>query len=94
MLLYWAMLAYACDNKYKYFDFGRSTPDEGTYKFKKQWGAVETPLNWYVYSNRLEKTESATEQKSNFTMAMTLWKKLPVSLSKVIGPVLRKNIGL
>ena len=94
MLLYWAMLEYGCDNGYKTFDFGRSTPGEGTYKFKKQWGAVETPLNWYVYSNRLENTESATEQKSKFAIAMALWKKLPVSLSKVIGPVLRKNIGL
>ena len=39
MLLYWTMLEYACDNGYKKFDFGRSTPGEGTYKFKKQWGA-------------------------------------------------------
>ena len=77
MLLYWAMLKYGCDNGYKTFDFGRSTPGEGTYKFKKQWGAVETPLNWYVYSNQLEYTESAIEQKSRFAMAMTLGKSCP-----------------
>ena len=94
MLLYLAMLEYGCDNGYKTFDFGRSTPGEGTYKFKKQWGSVEIPLNWYVYSNRLENTESVTELKSKFALAMTLWKKLPVPLSRVIGPVLRKNIGL
>jgi len=33
MLLYWAMIEYACDNGYNQFDFGRSSPDEGTYKF-------------------------------------------------------------
>ena len=39
MLLYWKMLEFACDNGFDVFDFGRSSVDEGTYKFKKQWGA-------------------------------------------------------
>ena len=30
---------------YRTFDFGRSTPDEGTFHFKKQWGAAP-PLHW------------------------------------------------
>ena len=29
MLLYWTMLAFACDNGYRKFDFGRSTPRRG-----------------------------------------------------------------
>ena len=28
-----------CERGYRTFDFGRSTPDEGTFHFKKQWGA-------------------------------------------------------
>ena len=34
-------------------DFGRSTPNEGTYHFKEQWGAQPEPLYWeYVMRGR------------------------------------------
>ena len=94
MLLYWSMLEYACENGFTAFDFGRSTPDEGTYKFKKQWGAKESPLCWQIFSNQTETSNSSTTDKSKFELAMQVWKKLPVSVSKVLGPVVRKNIGL
>ena len=47
MLLYWTFLAFAADNGYGQFDFGRSTPGEGTYRFKSQWGAEPHQLYWY-----------------------------------------------
>jgi len=94
MLLYWSMLEYACDNGFSAFDFGRSTPDEGTYKFKKQWGAKGYPLYWQIFSNQPEAADSSSMGKSKFEQAMEIWKKLPVSVSKIIGPVIRKNIGL
>lgn len=94
MLLYWTMLEYACDNGFDVFDFGRSTPDEGTYKFKKQWGAKEQPLFWQTFSCQQETSKSSTADKSKFELAMQVWKKLPVSVSKILGPVVRKNIGL
>jgi serine/alanine adding enzyme len=93
MLLYWSMLEYACESGYATFDFGRSTTGEGTFKFKQQWGAVEAPLHWLS----LTQTPSLSlkqPQKSKFDVAMQLWQKMPVSLSKVIGPPLRKYIGL
>ena len=40
-LLYWEMIRWGCKNGYQRFDFGRSSPDSGTYRFKKQWGAKE-----------------------------------------------------
>lgn len=92
MLLYWGMLEYACGNDFKFFDFGRSSLNEGTYKFKKQWGAEEKELNWSFCSK--EDRISSTTEKSKFEMAMNVWKWLPVSITKVIGPAVRKNIGL
>jgi len=66
MLLYWAMLEHGCDTGYEYFDFGRSSPDEGTYKFKKQWGSKPKPLHWqYIYLKN-KPSDSATDQKSQF----------------------------
>ena len=49
MLLYWSVLEYACERQYAAFDFGRSTVDAGTYRFKKQWGAQPRQLYWHYW---------------------------------------------
>lgn len=93
MLLYWTMLEYACEKGYRFFDFGRSTPDEGTYKFKKQWGAIPQPLHWHYIA--LKKTPPLPEsEKERFNRVIDIWKHLPLSLTKFIGPRIRKYISL
>ena len=94
MLLYLRMLEYACDSGYRVFDFGRSTAGEGTYKFKEQWGAAPAPLYWYYFSldgKSLDPESSGTER---FRKAARYWKKLPLIVTKVIGPSIRKHISL
>lgn len=91
MLLYWEMLNYAVCNGYRFFDFGRSTSDEGTYKFKAQWGALPQQLYWYKYGNSALKSEDDTGLKKSF---MKLWCKLPLPITCMIGPVLRRQIHL
>ena len=94
MLLYWTMLEYACDKGFKRFDFGRSSPDEGTYKFKKQWGAKPEPLHWHYISLNGKPLQQGTSEKSKFEKAIRLWQKLPVPVTKTLGPMIRKHIGL
>ncbi|UCE05463.1 MAG: GNAT family N-acetyltransferase, partial [bacterium] len=94
MLLYWTMLKYACERGYQYFDFGRSTPGEGTFKFKKQWGAEPVLLHWHyfqVYGNSAHRNASENE---TLEKAGDIWRKLPVAVTKIIGPRIRKHIGL
>jgi len=94
MLLYLRMLEYGCDNGYQVFDFGRSTIGEGTYRFKEQWGATPVPLHWYLISldgKSLDSEKSGTER---FEWVTHYWKKLPLIVTKVIGPRLRKHISL
>lgn len=94
MLLYWTMLDHACNNGFRWFDFGRSSPDEGTYKFKAQWGARPHPLHWhYIWLKGRPESEETTE-KSKFEKAIQYWQKLPVPVTKIIGPAIRKHIGL
>lgn len=93
MLLYWEMLSFAINNGYKSFDFGRSTPGEGTFKFKEQWGALPEQLFWYSYSqNGKHESESASENKKE--KFIRVWQKLPLSVTKVCGPILRRHIHL
>ncbi|MCP4352749.1 MAG: FemAB family PEP-CTERM system-associated protein [Desulfobacterales bacterium] len=95
MLLYWTMLEYGCDNGYAFFDFGRSSPDEGTYKFKEQWGAKPNPLHWhYISLSGKPLIENDKDDKSKFDKAIQYWKKLPVPVTKIIGPLVRKHVGL
>ena len=46
MWMYRMILKRAIDLGYGYFDFGRSTTDANTYKFKKQWGAQPIAHHW------------------------------------------------
>ena len=94
MLLYWTMLEYACDNGYKFFDFGRSSSNGGTYKFKEQWGAEPAPLAWDHVSFNSRSTDNAVSDKPKFGKAIRYWQKLPVSITKIFGPLIRKHIGL
>jgi FemAB-related protein (PEP-CTERM system-associated) len=94
MLLYWTMLEYACENGFKKFDFGRSTPDEGTYKFKAQWGAKPEPLNWVNISLNGDKSKNSIKEDSKFQLASRIWKRLPVPVTRVLGPRIRKYIAL
>ena len=94
MFLYWTMLEYATDNDFNCFDFGRSSPDRSTYKFKKQWGAKPMPLFWHYISLNGEPIGEEASEKSNFDKAIQCWQKLPLSVTKIVGPIVRKHIGL
>jgi FemAB-related protein (PEP-CTERM system-associated) len=94
MLLYWSLMEYACDNGFTYFDFGRSTPEEGTYKFKEQWGAKPWPLYWQNIVFNGHPVSQNDLKKSDFGRASHYWKKLPVPISNMIGPLIRKHISL
>ncbi len=87
MLLYWKMIEYGCNEGFKYFDFGRSTIGSGTYKFKKQWGGEEYKLYWY--SSHITRNE-----REKFQFAENIWKILPISFTKVVGPFIRKFVSL
>ncbi len=93
MLLYWKMLEYAAENGFKVFDFGRSTRDESTFKFKEQWGAQPETLYWYTATDAL----SAWQEASNGSLRKTfetMWQRLPVGVTAKLGPAVRKYISL
>ena len=95
MLLYWTMLEFACDNGFRFFDFGRSSPDGGTYHFKAQWGAAPVPLNWGYISLSADKSPAPViGQRNRLDKFTKYWKQLPVGLTSVLGPVIRRQISL
>ena len=90
-LLYWEAIRTACVQGMQHFDFGRSSHQSGTYKFKKQWGALEEPLHWVA---NLPGGDAVNESDSGaFELAVRVWQSLPVGVTRLIGPVIRRRIS-
>lgn len=94
MMLYWNFLKYASDNHFKQFDFGRSTRGEGTYKFKAQWGAKPISLDWYELLLTDKQSESFHPKFMKRELATTIWRHIPLNLTKILGPMIRHHISL
>jgi FemAB-related protein (PEP-CTERM system-associated) len=91
MLLYWNLLDRSIQRGQAVFDFGRSTVDAGTYKFKKQWGAEPEPATWQYYL----RTGSTTEMRPDnprYQRFIRIWQRLPVPLTRLIGPPIVRGI--
>ena len=97
MLLYWTMLARAADRGLAEFDFGRSTPGQGTYNFKRQWGARELPLAWTRQAVAADEPRPIQAQPGVAglrPLAEACWRRLPLGLANLAGPRLRRYISL
>lgn len=92
MLLYWSCLKFACDKGFTVFDFGRSTLGESTYKFKEQWGATPSPMIWSYWIQDGGSVPDLTPKNRKFHLAIEVWKRLPLSVTKLIGPRIIRNI--
>jgi hypothetical protein len=80
------MIEAAVDSRCDVFDFGRSTPNEGTYKFKAQWAAEPVPLHWEYPLLPGNIVPNVTPANPKFRLAIELWKKLPLAIANRLGP--------
>lgn len=93
MLLYWRMLQLAIDRGCSRFEFGRCAPGEGTFQFKKQWGAEPSPLVWeyWMSGGRPAKFDLHSDD-SSYGRAAAVWRRLPMSVSNLLGPRIVRGI--
>lgn len=92
MWMYRKILAFAIAQGYEFFDFGRSTIDAGTYKFKKQWGAEPRQHYWYYILPEGKELPEINPNNPKYKIFIALWKLMPVWLSRLLGPLLIKHI--
>ena len=92
VLLYWETLAAACREGFARFDFGRSSPDSGTYRFKRQWRAQEVPLYCYHLPGRPGGSRALSPADSRGALLVSLWRRLPVRVARLIGPRVRRYL--
>jgi FemAB-related protein (PEP-CTERM system-associated) len=91
-LLIWEAIRWACERGMAYFDFGRSRWGSGTFVFKQQWRALPAPL-FYEYSlANGGHVPDMDPTNARFQFAIALWKQLPVSAAKALGPWIIRDI--
>jgi FemAB-related protein (PEP-CTERM system-associated) len=91
MWMYWQLLQRAIEQGSVEFDFGRSTVGAGTYKFKEQWGAKPSPAVWQYYVRNGDPSKMRPDSSKNQRL-VEIWKKLPVWLTRIIGPSIVRGI--
>jgi FemAB-related protein (PEP-CTERM system-associated) len=96
MMLYWSLLEHVSNLGCTEFDFGRSTYNEGTYKFKRQWGAEPIPLAWSNLVAEQATIAENTQYKVSQIRSLVekTWAKLPLGITTSLGPKIRKHISL
>ena len=91
-LLYWTALQFAMSRGCRRFDFGRSTPGEGTFNFKKQWGARPVQLHWQYLLPEGTAMPELNTKNPKYDLAIKVWQKLPLPVTRLLGPQIVKNI--
>jgi serine/alanine adding enzyme len=91
-LMYWRIIEDAIENRLATLDFGRSTPNEGTYHFKQQWGAEPQVLHWEYALNGEATLPDVSPANPRYRAAIAVWTRLPLTLTNWIGPHIVRSI--
>lgn len=92
MAMYWAILKFAIDQRYRVFDFGRCSEGAGTYRFKQQWGAQPLRLYWDYVLPEGQALPALNPDNPKFRLLIAIWRRLPVFIANLIGPSVVKDL--
>jgi hypothetical protein len=91
--MYWEVMRRAVDQGCTVFDFGRSKVDTGAYAFKKHWGFEPTPLHYEYQLFGTDAVPDVNPLNPKYRLFIAAWKRLPLPLTKFLGPFVVKNLG-
>ena len=91
--MYWEVMRRACERGLRTFDFGRSKREVGSYRFKKHWGFDPEPLHYAYNLVRATAVPDVNPLNPKYRIFVETWKKLPLPLSRLLGPLLSRSLG-
>jgi FemAB-related protein (PEP-CTERM system-associated) len=92
VLLYWQMMQFGISRGCRVFEFGRCTPGEGTFQFKRQWGAEPRPLVWEYCTDGSTAGFDLSPANPKYGRAISVWRRLPLRVTTILGPQIVRNI--
>ena len=88
----WAAIEDACAAGCSQIDFGRSTAESSHQNFKKYWGVTSHKMSWAYQFLNCNEIPGLNKENSKFSLAISVWKKLPLSLSRILGPPIARRL--
>ncbi len=92
MRMYWEMLRYAIDRGAEAFDFGRSSLNAGTYKFKAQWGARPHQLHGHYAMAGDAPLPQLNHSNPKYALATRVWQRMPLWCANLLGPRIARHL--
>lgn len=91
--MYWELMRLSVAQGIKVFDFGRSKNGAGSYRFKKHWGFEPEPLYYRFHLVNAKQLPDLNPTNPKYQMAIKAWKKLPLPVTHIVGPIIARNLG-
>lgn len=88
--LTWILIQQLALGPYRILDFGRSAPGSGGHLYKSNWGPEEIPIYTDYIVGDPDSIPDLKPESSRYRYASTVWRKLPLSLTKLVGPKLSR----
>jgi FemAB-related protein (PEP-CTERM system-associated) len=92
-MMYWEVMKRAADRGCRVFDFGRSKEGTGAYNFKKNWGFTPTPLTYEFKLRVGGAIPDVNPLNPKYRLMIETWKRLPLPVANLIGPMVVRNLG-
>ncbi len=88
--MYFDHIRWAGQNGLKMFDFGRSKKGTGVFEFKRHWGTTMRELPYEIILIRRKALPNFSPANPKFEIAIRIWQKLPLAVTRLLGPRLVK----
>jgi FemAB-related protein (PEP-CTERM system-associated) len=92
-LLLWNSIEQACLDGHDTYTLGRTREGTGVYMYKKSWGGEKVWFDDYHYFPNGE-YDLPNPESDEYDLAQDVWGRLPLRVTALIGPQIRKNISL
>jgi FemAB-related protein (PEP-CTERM system-associated) len=91
--MYWQVMERARARGSRLFDFGRSKRETGSFDFKAHWGFEPEPLCYEYFLVKAQKVPDLSPKNPKYERVISMWRKLPVPLTRLLGPPLARFLG-
>jgi hypothetical protein len=92
-LTLWTAIEMACSERYAYFDFGKTPPEnKGLLDFKRRWGAEMYDLPCFYYPE-IKGAMSLEQSNLKYRLLKSVARHMPLPLARVMGEIAYHHLG-
>lgn len=91
--MYWEVMRRAAARGLRVFDYGRSKRNTGSFSFKEHWGFTAEPLPYQYFLVNSRQLPDVSPSNPKYHLLVRGWKMLPLSVSRIVGPLIARNLG-